>query len=823
MTESASHVNDAETFLSAFSGKIFIRLLHDAYDPKTKEPRRLRPRQVYGDLPTVLSWLKTVATPLNAGTTPEHRFNVFYCANDPGQGNHAQQGDIGVLRLIYQDCDDPEVATIEPELADRQAHSVIESSPGKRQRIWHIEGVVDVFRHRAIHDHMCATRYHDPSTHGPHRLLRLPGFRNWKYEDGPVARLIASRDTPKLTTDQVFDAFGFKYIDQHKDNIHAAAQAIQNGGDLPSHKVYNLERERAKREGKRDTDAEAAANDRDAKNLTPNELPVNELLNTLSLLEPDAHRNEWRRVLAALHYMTGEREWGKTLAEYWSQMGRDKWDEKSFRKHWNGLSREVDNPASWATLKRLTKNKRHTDETRKLRECALFKRFEEEQGETVEFDTHMIEYKEFRTREVGGVYVSEPDPHSRKNIEHLVRLEGLQPYRDLFKQAFMIEDGEERYEFDQNVIVRLQNTATSEEHRLKASRVFINEMVECMSFDNQRDPVQEFLARLPVWDGKERLRTVFQRHMGAPDRPSIREVMPLIMMAIIRRTKTPGYKFDLMPIIEGKQGLGKSSFFRLLMPDEDWFGEGPKMNEEPKRLLSQIGGKLVVEFGELVGMSKQNIDAVKKLITQQVDEYIANYDRKKTRAPRRCVFIGTVNNSQYLRDLTDNRRFPVVPVFKELNYAALKAEREQLWAEAVLEEQVFDELRFTAEAENDMKELQETRLDINSETTAFIDQIERFKTGWLLVETVWERLGIPFHERNKRTGHAQFLFKEVKDLMERNRWTWNGVMKHEGKPIRAIFRRKEGVKPDEIICNGGNLCYANSVDPDELSIKDLLA
>ena len=169
MAEQLAAVNVAQAFLSGFSGKIFIRLLHAGYDPSTQEPKRLRPRQCYGDAQTVAEWLKRTAIGLNSGKTEDHKFNVFYSAGDPGQGAHCQQDDIGEIRLIYQDSDEPDKALIEQMLAGQLAHYVVETSPGKRQRIWHTEPL-DVHRHRAIHDHMCARHAHDPSTHGPHRL-----------------------------------------------------------------------------------------------------------------------------------------------------------------------------------------------------------------------------------------------------------------------------------------------------------------------------------------------------------------------------------------------------------------------------------------------------------------------------------------------------------------------------------------------------------------------------------------------------------------------------------------------------------------------------
>lgn len=819
MTQRAADVNGVEAFLSGFSGKIFIRLLHQGYDPETREPKRLRPRQTYGDAAHCLAWLEATARNMNSGASDDLKFDVFYGAGDPGQGEHLNQTDVSTLRLIYQDCDDTSVALLEPELDGQTAHFVIESSPGKRQRIWHTDEL-PAFRHRAIHDHMAALHHHDPSTHGPHRLLRMPGFRNWKYPDGPTAAIVATRELPRLTEERVFKTFGFHYHGTVAGNINRAAHNIQRANDLPNQNVIRPEFGKPGRSPVRDLDNEREQREADAEDRAPEQLRTEDLLGVISLIEPDTHRNEWRKVLGALHYMAGERPWGLELAEAWSMMGTEKFNPKSFYAHWKGLSADVPNPATWTTLVRMTRQLRHSKETRALLNCEAFKSFREKHGELLDYETFDINYPVAMRIETPEGTVFRPDPGERRNYEYLLALEGMRVYRDAFQQADMIHNGTSAKIIDAEVLTELYSTAQAT--RFRASNNSIADQVSGIASDVRVDPVADFIHRLPLWDGVARLGTAFQRLMGAPDTPSVRETLPLVMMAIVRRSHRPGFKFDLMPIIEGLQERGKSSFFRVLMPNPDWFGEGPQMNEERKRLLQQLTGKLVIEFGDLAGMARADINGIKKLITQQVDEYIPNHARKAVRSPRRCVFIGTINDQQYLRDLTGNRRFPIIPVTKELNHAELVAEREQLWAEAVFEEQFFgDELRLSKEAEADMKLMQTDRLDVNTETTSFMNEVRRFKTGLLTQETIWARLGYPSNERPKRVGQAQYLFKEIQTLMVAEGWVWNGVVWHEGHSIRAIYRKQGRGKVPEIVCNGVTLAYADTSTDDD-DIGDLL-
>lgn len=414
--------------------------------------------------------------------------------------------------------------------------------------------------------------------------------------------------------------------------------------------------------------------------------------------------------------------------------------------------------------------------------------------------------------------VFRPDPNAQRNVEHLISGLGVSFHYDIFRQQVCYEYmGKPGHiaPIDQQLSTKLYDIAHNTDFRV--NKYFFGDQIRAIASRVERDPVRDYIGQLPEWDGKERLNTAFKRHMGAPDTPSVGEILELMLRAIIRRTFRPGAKFDLMPILEGKQGKGKSEFFRVLMPDPEWYAVGPRLDVDEKRLLQHLGGKLIVEFAELAGIRKTDMDRVKNMITRQIDVYIPNHEREEVRAPRRCVLVGTVNDAQYLRDLDDNRRFPIVPVTKELDQRALAGERDQLWAEALWAEQFGygEQLRLSEAGVSDMKAIQSTRYDIHPEAEQVLDDLREFECGYLDTETIWMRLGCQLHEREKRAGQIKHVYNDVKRSMEREGWEWRVSIKvrdGDKTKVRTVIR-KGGVEGNrrEIVCNGITLCYLDEV------------
>jgi hypothetical protein len=208
-------------------------------------------------------------------------------------------------------------------------------------------------------------------------------------------------------------------------------------------------------------------------------------------------------------------------------------------------------------------------------------------------------------------------------------------------------------------------------------------------------PVKAYLNGIE-WDGVERIDEWLSTYLGAENNDVNRAVGRAVLIAAVRRVRKPGCKFDPMMVLEGPQGCGKSSAIAALVPDPDWFTDSVTLQMDRKEVMEQTGGKWLVEFSELTGMRRADLEHVKALVSRQFDEARLSYARFSTRRPRQCVFIGTTNESQYLIDDTGNRRFLPVRV-GTVDLAALVRDRDQLWGEAAHFEALGESLEFTAD------------------------------------------------------------------------------------------------------------------------------
>ncbi len=209
----------------------------------------------------------------------------------------------------------------------------------------------------------------------------------------------------------------------------------------------------------------------------------------------------------------------------------------------------------------------------------------------------------------------------------------------------------------------------------------ISEALAILAGRNSFDPVLDWIKALPPWDETPRLDTWLKVHFHAKGSDEyLAQVFRKWVVAMVGRVLEPGLKFDWMPIFEGAQGIGKSSFGRLLVGDEyftDWL---PDLENKDAALALQ--GSWAVEMGELAVLRKTQIEGVKAFISRQIDKLRPPYGERTIHSFRRCVFFGTTNNATYLKDESGNRRFKPVEVGR-LDFNVLKKDREQLFAEAL--------------------------------------------------------------------------------------------------------------------------------------------
>ena len=260
-------------------------------------------------------------------------------------------------------------------------------------------------------------------------------------------------------------------------------------------------------------------------------------------------------------------------------------------------------------------------------------------------------------------------------------------------------------------------------------RIFdaVNVVAQQFSFH----PVRDYLKGC-TWDGVQRVDTLLIDYLGAEDNAYTRAVTRKTLAAAVARIYRPGCKFDYMLTLRGRQGIGKSAFIGKL--GGQWFSD-TFTTMQGKDAYEQVQGVWLVEVGELAGMRKAEAETIKLYISKQVDRFRPAYGRRLQEFPRQCVFIGTTNETQFLRDTTGNRRFWVVDTPNEPArdmWVELTAETvRQIWAEAVEIYKAGEPLYLPKELERMAREVQESYAEENPRAGIVADYLDRLlPDGW---------------------------------------------------------------------------------------------
>lgn len=208
----------------------------------------------------------------------------------------------------------------------------------------------------------------------------------------------------------------------------------------------------------------------------------------------------------------------------------------------------------------------------------------------------------------------------------------------------------------------------------------VAEAIETLARDHAFHPVREYFDSLR-WDGIDRLEAVPADFLGLDVTEYTKRAVKWWMMGIAKRIYSPGAKFDHCLVLMGHQGKKKSTFFSVLAGE--WFGDAD-LDLTHKDSMSALRGKLIQEIPELGAFARSDSLRQKSFISRSTDEYRPVYGRREIKAPRQCGFGGTTNEDEWNKDLTGGRRFlPVLCKVDEIDEQALRAVRDQLWAEAV--------------------------------------------------------------------------------------------------------------------------------------------
>ena len=270
---------------------------------------------------------------------------------------------------------------------------------------------------------------------------------------------------------------------------------------------------------------------------------------------------------------------------------------------------------------------------------------------------------------------------------------------------------------------------------------------------NSFHPVREYLDGLK-WDGQQRLDTWLIDYAAAENTRYVRAVGTLMLIAAVRRIRSPGCKFDEMPVLQSSQGLDKSTALSILAVKPEWFSDDLPLNADSKKTIERLRGRWIVEAAELKGMRYGDIHHLKAFLSRTRDRARMSYDRANTELLRQCIIVGTTNDEKFLRDQTGNRRYwPVRGV--KFDLVMLKQDRDQLWAEAAARESEGVSIRLPKELWDDAGVEQEEHTIVEP-WIEVIQELLGDTKGKLLCGDAWLLVGMTAEKRtqahNERLG-----------------------------------------------------------------------
>jgi putative DNA primase/helicase len=247
------------------------------------------------------------------------------------------------------------------------------------------------------------------------------------------------------------------------------------------------------------------------------------------------------------------------------------------------------------------------------------------------------------------------------------------------------------------------------------SKSVVTDAARLVALRDSFHPVREYLLSLS-WDGIPRAGSWLEEFCGV--RPSSSDHRRLVqavarkwLISCVARALKPGCKVDAMLILEGKQGIGKSTALRTLAGD-DFFCDS-MIDFGTKDACQQVQGVWIYELSELTALLRSDTSSAKAFLTRTEDKFRVPYGRSPETIPRSVVFCGSTNQGTYLKDRTGNRRFWVIRCEESINVEGLRAVRDQLWAEARALFDSGEQWHLSPEEETLMSEQHEERLEVD--------------------------------------------------------------------------------------------------------------
>jgi predicted P-loop ATPase len=304
-----------------------------------------------------------------------------------------------------------------------------------------------------------------------------------------------------------------------------------------------------------------------------------------------------------------------------------------------------------------------------------------------------------------------------------------------------------------------------------------------LCLENAFNPVIDYLDSLR-WDGEPRIDRWLVTYCGAVDEPLNRAFGRKTLVAAVRRVRKPGCKFDNVLVIEGEQGLGKTTLMKILA-GEYYRDDGEVINKSGREVQELTCGVWIYEISELAGLSKRDVEHVKSFFSRTHDSARGVWGRTLEDQARTCIFIGTCNRNDYLTDDTGNRRYWPVPVNK-IDVDAFTRDRDQLWAEASVVEATGEPLELDRRFWEEAAMLTSSRLadDPWDQTLAKVERMA------IQIDGSFSR------EFGETRASSDWLLRDVLDINP------NAIGMAHTKRLAASMRRLGWTGPKNLKING---------------------
>ena len=290
---------------------------------------------------------------------------------------------------------------------------------------------------------------------------------------------------------------------------------------------------------------------------------------------------------------------------------------------------------------------------------------------------------------------------------------------------------------------------------------FKDALLAVVSAERRYHPIKDYFSGLN-WDGKERLDTLLVDYMGAEDTPYVRAVTRKVLCAAVARIYEPGIKFDSMLVLNGPQGIGKSTLYSIL--GQQWFSDSLSIADmRDKTAAEKLQGYWILEIAEMNGIKKVDVETVKSFLSRTDDKFRQAYGTVVESHPRSNIIVGSSNSeSGFLRDVTGNRRFwPVTVTGKSPHHPWELTEVDQVWAEALERYRAGEELYLKGSVAAEAYQRQQEAMESDDREGLVQDYLDR------LLPADWESMDL--YQRRSFLGGSEFSGATTTGTVRRER------------------------------------------------------